>query len=97
MYRRGASLVINSGGAHFAGGEKFRLGHPRDDDWRADYVTEFTVSRPGEVFWWPDHHGSVIFIVKIVEPGKVVLRYETSRSAPLDGAGEITLLPFKRE
>ena len=78
------------------------LGDPRRQKHDAmEFVSEFSLSKPGESFWWPDKHSFVIFTLEQLDRDKLVLRYEHS-FADVDGervidSGEVTLFPFQSE
>ena len=65
------------------------------------FVSEFTLSKPGEKLWSPDHHGCAYFTVKRITPEGVVLSYRSTFDSHSFGdnvnyidEGEITLEPF---
>jgi hypothetical protein len=108
FFRRGeSSLSIDETGAHFKlaqNGRRLCLGDPEDPKsvQHMEFVTQFTLTKPDEKFWSPDHHGSAIFTVKRITPEGVVLSYSTSFDGRSFGedlfsidVGEITLEPFQ--
>ena len=110
FFRRGeSSLSIDETGAHFQlsqNGRGLCLGDPDDPKSlkQMEFVSQFTLSKPGEIFWSPDHHGSATFTVKSITPEGVVLNYRTTFSHLAFGKnlvsideGEITLEPFQNQ
>ena len=108
FFRRGeSSLSIDETGAHFRlaqNGRGLCLGDPSDPNTvqQMEFVTQFTLSKPGEMFWSPDDHGSATFTVKQITPEGVVLSYHTSfdhrsfgKNLESIDEGEITLEPFE--
>lgn len=105
--RASVALSIDKAGAHFQtrpDGPKFCLGDPRKGVHATEFQFDFTLSKPGEVFFSPDHHESRIFTVKRVDPDKVVLQYETEfdhrsfgKNLITTDSGEIKLSPLKNQ
>ena len=103
-----ASLSIDSEGAHFhirPDQAKFCLGNPfaSNGGQSSSFQFEFTLTKPGEMFYSPDHHSMRIFKVKQITPDKLVLSYETtfdhhpfSKDLVTKDSGEIELLPFNQ-
>ncbi len=107
--RAGSTLSIDNTGAHFQmahNGRGFCLGDPDDPTTlqHMTFVSQFTLSKPGEIFWSPDHHGSAIFTVKQIAPEGLVLSYRTEFDSRSFGKnvisideGEIKLEPFQSQ
>jgi hypothetical protein len=106
FFRKAAiSLSIDSTGAHFRtrrDARKFCLGAPREP--MGEFQFEFTLSKPGEVFYSPDHHGMMIFTVKRITADAIVIGYESSfdhrsfgKNLVTKDEGEFTLHPFTNE
>lgn len=105
--RSDASLSIDATGTHLRvtrNGRGICLGDPDDprSHGQIKFVTELTLTRPGEKFWSSDHHGSAVFTVERITPEFVVLGYRSSFDSTSFGQnvlsideGEITLEPFQ--
>ncbi len=95
------SLAIDDAGAHFQG-SRFYLGDPMAPG-ALNLSSQFTLSKPGEMFWSPDHHGSRIFTVLRITPGEIVLSYRSEfdhqsfgKNLTTIDEGEFTLEPFQK-
>jgi len=96
------SLSIDGTGAHFQmrrDGAKFCLGDPKRHE--MEFKFQFTLSKPGEVFYSPDKHGMRTFTVKRITTDSLVLDYGTSfdhrsfgKNLITEDTGQIELHPF---
>ena len=102
FHRQAKSLSIDEKGAHFVtrkDGRKFVLGDPDDPEVLRNhhFSFDFTVSKPGDVFFCPDHHGLDRFDVVRIDPKKLILHFRSRyylRGERKDSEGEFELAPF---
>ncbi len=107
LHKSLVSLAIDDVGAHFQtpnDRSRFCLGNPEAVSSLnpMKFSSEFTLSKPGEMFWSPDHHGSRIFTVKRITTGEIVLSYRMTMNYRSFGKnlftideGEFTLEPIQ--
>lgn len=101
--RPGGSFSINASGAHFRIGPntaKFVIGDPQDGE-NIKFESEFTLSKPGDMFYRPDHHGTMVFTVKSIVADTIVISYRVTfdyrsfgENLVTTDVGEFALQPF---
>jgi len=102
FHRQAKSLSLDEQGAHFVtrkDGRKFVLGDPDNPEVLRNhhFSFDFTVSKPGDVFFCPDHHGIDRFEVVRIDPKTVVLRFRSRHNLAgerQESEGEFELAPF---
>ena len=100
------SLSIDQFGAHFSmrhDGAKFCIGDPQKAGTSTTYQFEFTISKPGDIFYSLEHHGIKVFTVKSIDSDRIVLKYLSkfdhrsfSKNLLTEDLGEITLKQFQK-
>lgn len=104
MFRKySRSLTIGPDGARFLLGPGlpgFGTGNPEDLDNRR-YESDFTLSKPGDIFYQQDHHGRTDFAVRQITADSIVIGYKITfshtsfgKNLVTEDTGEFTLTPF---
>ena len=102
FHHNAKSLSIDEKGAHFVtrkDGRKFALGDPNNPEVlrNHNFSFDFTVSKPGDVFFCPDQHGIDRFDVVRIDPKGLVLHFRSRyylRGERKESEGEFELAPF---
>src|SRR5262245_10791054 len=105
FHRQLKSLSIDEKGAHFVtrkDGRKFVLGDPDNAEVLRNhqFSFDFTVSKPGDVFFSPDHHGIDRFDVVRIDRTRLVLHFRSRyklRGEGKESEGEFELAPFSNK